>query len=153
KQDRAGQRVARAEKVAMSSSANDAVHARLEWAVQIAREAGDGTLRHFRGRDLGVERKKDHSPVTIADPEAEQLLRRRIAERFPDDAVLGEEFGEAAGKSGFQWVLDPIDGTRSFVHGVPLYTTLVAVLAENEPQIGVIYAPACGELVYAASGG
>jgi histidinol phosphatase-like enzyme (inositol monophosphatase family) len=125
---------------------------RLQFAVEIAREAGDGTLRYFRRSDLAVERKADHSPVTIADRAAEELLRQRIGERFPRDAIIGEEFGDQTGESGFQWVLDPIDGTKSFIHGVPLYTTLVAVLQNDEPQIGVIHAPALGETVYAAKG-
>jgi histidinol-phosphatase len=125
---------------------------RLQFAVEIAREAGDGTLRYFRRSDLAVERKADHSPVTVADRSAEELLRQRIGDRFPNDAIIGEELGEQAGQSGFQWVLDPIDGTKSFIHGVPLYTTLVAVLEKDEPQIGVIHAPALGETVYAAKG-
>jgi histidinol phosphatase-like enzyme (inositol monophosphatase family) len=125
---------------------------RLQFAVESAREAGDGTLRYFRRADLKVERKADQSPVTVADRTAEELLRQRIRERFPEDAIIGEELGEQAGRSGFQWVLDPIDGTKSFIHGVPLYTTLVAVLEKDEPQIGVIHAPALGETVYAAKG-
>jgi histidinol phosphatase-like enzyme (inositol monophosphatase family) len=152
----------------MAASENDPVGSRLDWAVTIAREAGDGTLRHFRHADLQVERKADDSPVTVADREAEQLLRKRIADRFPHDAVVGEEFGATTGTSGYQWVLDPIDGTKSFIHGVPLYTTLVAVLEEgqgpdgpsnpqpstliSQPCIGVIDSPATGETVYAASG-
>jgi histidinol phosphatase-like enzyme (inositol monophosphatase family) len=91
--------------------------------------------------------------VTIADQGAEKLLRQRITERFPTDSVVGEEFGETAGTSGFQWILDPIDGTKSFISGVPLYTTLVAVMRNDEPQIGVIFAPAADEMVYAAIGG
>jgi histidinol-phosphatase len=125
---------------------------RLQFAVEIAREAGDGTLRYFRRSDLTIERKADQSPVTIADRSAEELLRQRIGERFPQDAIIGEELGEQAGQSGFQWVLDPIDGTKSFIYGVPLYTTLIAVLQNDEPQIGVIHAPALGETVYAAKG-
>jgi histidinol-phosphatase len=125
---------------------------RLQFAVEIAREAGDGTLRYFRRADLAVEQKADRSPVTIADRSAEELLRQRIGERFPRDAIIGEEFGEQTGQSEFQWILDPIDGTKSFIHGVPLYTTLVAVLQNDEPLIGVIHAPALGETVYAAEG-
>jgi histidinol phosphatase-like enzyme (inositol monophosphatase family) len=125
---------------------------RLQFAVEIAREAGDGTLGYFRRSDLAVERKADESPVTVADREAEELLRKRIGERFPQDGIIGEEFGEKAGQSGFQWILDPIDGTKSFIHGVPLYTTLVAVLQNGEPRIGVIHAPAVGETAYAAIG-
>jgi histidinol phosphatase-like enzyme (inositol monophosphatase family) len=125
---------------------------RLQFAVDIAREAGDGTLRYFRRTDLAVERKADHSPVTVADRSAEELMRQRIGERFPQDAIIGEELGEQAGTTGFQWILDPIDGTKSFIHGVPLYTTLVAVLQNDEPRIGVIHAPALEETVYAAKG-
>jgi fructose-1,6-bisphosphatase/inositol monophosphatase family enzyme len=125
---------------------------RLNFAVEIAREAGDGTLRHFRRTDLAVESKADRSPVTVADRSAEELLRQRIGQRFSGDGIIGEEFGEQVGQTDFQWVLDPIDGTKSFIHGVPLYTTLVAVLQNGEPQIGVIHAPATGETVYAATG-
>src|SRR3954468_5567321 len=125
---------------------------RLEFAVEIARQAGELTLQYFRRSDLAVERKADQSPVTIADRSAEELLRKRISERFGDDSIIGEELGEQAGGSAFQWVLDPIDGTKSFIHGVPLFTTLVAVLQNDEPVIGVIHAPALAETVYAAKG-
>ncbi|NQT37516.1 MAG: hypothetical protein HQ581_08510, partial [Planctomycetes bacterium] len=100
---------------------------RLELALEAARQAGEITLRYFRREDLQVERKGDDSPVTEADRQAEQHLRERIAEAFPDDAILGEEFPERAGTSGYRWILDPIDGTKSFIHGVPLYGTLVGV--------------------------
>ena len=159
----------------MTASDKDPIGGRLAWAVQIAREAGEGTRRHFRRADLRVECKSDNTPVTVADREAEELLRRRIAERFPQDAIVGEEFGRKVGTSGYQWAVDPIEGTQSFVHGVPLYTTLVAVLEEERgarsegqgsagvidehstivsprPCIGVIDAPATGETVYAALG-
>jgi histidinol phosphatase-like enzyme (inositol monophosphatase family) len=135
----------------MSDSQSD-VTERLNFAVEIAREAGGTTLRYFRRDDLQVEQKADSSPVTIADRSAEELLRLRIKSRFAHDGIIGEEFGEIAGKSGYQWILDPIDGTKSFIHGVPLYTTLVAVLRESEPIVGVIYAPALGETVWAAKG-
>jgi histidinol phosphatase-like enzyme (inositol monophosphatase family) len=91
--------------------------------------------------------------VTAADRAAETLLRERIAAAFPDDAILGEELGEKPGNSGYRWVLDPIDGTKSFITGVPLYTTLVAVMHQNEPLLGVIYAPATEEILYASMGG
>ena len=126
--------------------------ARLEFATKIAREAGAQTLELFRKASLAVEHKADGSPVTLADRQAEELLRQRIGQRFPDDAILGEELDQLPGSSGFQWVLDPIDGTKSFVSGVPLYTTLVAVLKHDQPQIGVIFAPAAGEMVYACRG-
>ncbi len=136
----------------MSISAPDPVRDRLHFAVEIAREAGAITLQHFRRSDLQVERKADQSPVTVADRAAEELLRKRISERFPDDAILGEEHGSIAGTTGYQWILDPIDGTKSFIHGVPLYTTLIAVLQGSKPLLGVVYAPALAEMVYAAHG-
>lgn len=125
---------------------------RLEFAVAIAREAGDVTLKYFRRTDLKVDQKSDATPVTIADRSAEELLRERISKRYGNDAIYGEEFGEQSGTTGFQWTLDPIDGTKSFIHGVPLFTNLVAVLFNNEPVIGVINAPILGETVYAAKG-
>jgi histidinol phosphatase-like enzyme (inositol monophosphatase family) len=128
------------------------IAARLSLAVEIAEQAGKLTLRYFRHPDLQIDRKRDDSPVTIADREAEALLRQRIGEQFPDDAILGEELGETAGNTDFRWVLDPIDGTKSFIHGVPLYTTLVAVLEQQTPVAGVIHAPATGETVYASTG-
>ncbi len=136
----------------MAAKMQDPLRARLDWAVEIAHQAGRVTLDHFRRPSLEVERKADDSPVTVADRAAEELLRRRIAERFPDDAIVGEEFGTREGTSGYQWVLDPIDGTKSFIHGVPLYTTLVAVLEGDAPRAGVIHAPALAETVYAATG-
>lgn len=131
---------------------------RLDAAVRFALQAGEVTLRHFRNLALVVERKGDGSPVTLADREAEQTLRKLIAAEFPTDAIVGEEYGVSAGDSGYTWVLDPIDGTKSFIHGVPLYTTLIGVLhgestESGTPQLGVIHAPATGETVYATTGG
>ena len=125
---------------------------RLELAVQIAREAGMITLEHFRRQDLLVERKDDDTPVTVADRRAEEHLRGRISEEFPDDAILGEEFPDRPGDSGFRWILDPIDGTKSFVHGVPLYGILIGVEYQGESVLGVIRIPALEECVYAAVG-
>ena len=136
----------------MPDSQND-VTERLNFAVGIAHEAGDITLRYFRRDGLQVDLKADSSPVTIADRSAEELLRSRIKSQFGSDGLIGEEFGEIAGESGYQWILDPIDGTKSFIHGVPLYTTLVAVLRNGEPLVGVIHAPALDETVWAAKGG
>jgi histidinol-phosphatase len=131
---------------------NTELSVRYQYAVDVAREAGLHTLQFFQRPDLAVELKSDASPVTIADRQAEELLRRRIAEKFPDDAILGEEFGEQLGTSGYRWILDPIDGTKSFVHGVPLYGTLVAVEHGERSVIGVIYMPALDEGVHAAVG-
>lgn len=125
---------------------------RLELAVAAARAAGDLTLHYFQQADLAVETKSDASPVTIADREAEQLLRERIAARFATDGILGEEFGEKPGTSGYRWILDPIDGTKSFISGVPLYGTLIGVEHGGRSVVGVIHIPGLAETVYAAVG-
>src|SRR2546423_14775465 len=104
---------------------SDDLSERLQLACEAAREAGILTLRYFRRVDLQIDLKHDATPVTVADREAEQLLRKRINEVFPNDGILGEEFGEQQGTSGYRWVLDPIDGTKSFIHGVPLYAVLI----------------------------
>jgi histidinol-phosphatase len=128
------------------------IRERLSLALRIATEAGEITLRYFRQENVQIERKADDSPVTIADRLSEQHLRQRIAAAFPDDAILGEEFGEQAGRSGFRWILDPIDGTKSFIHGVPLYGTLIGVERGQESCLGVIHIPTSRETVYAARG-
>ncbi|MCA1615745.1 MAG: inositol monophosphatase family protein [Acidobacteria bacterium] len=123
----------------------------LDFAVGLARGAGEITLRHFR-QTFTPDRKADGSFVTAADREAESFMRARLEERFPHDSVLGEEEGERPGASGRRWILDPIDGTYSFVHGVPLYGVLVGLEIEGEARLGVVNLPALGDLVYAASG-
>jgi len=123
-----------------------------QFAVEIALAAGSLTLEYFGRDDLVVEQKADHSPVTEADRAAEQLLRRCIEERYPEDGILGEEFGEKAGSSGRRWILDPIDGTRSFERAVPLYGNLIALESEGEITVGVIHMPALRELVHASAG-
>ena len=123
----------------------------LEFAVMLARGAGDITLKYFR-KQPETSTKSDGSFVTIADREAEAYLRRQIAEAFPDDGILGEEEGELPGRSGRRWILDPIDGTFAFVHGVPFYGVLIALEIENEMSVGVINMPALGEIISAAKG-
>ncbi|HEX5833709.1 MAG TPA: inositol monophosphatase family protein, partial [Pyrinomonadaceae bacterium] len=123
----------------------------LEFSVALARGAGDLTLKYFR-RQPETSTKSDGSYVTIADREAEAYLRRQIAERFPDDGVLGEEEGEREGRSGRRWILDPIDGTFAFVHGVPFYGVLIALEIDGEPSVGVVNIPALDEVVAAAQG-
>ena len=123
----------------------------LDFGVSAAREAGEVTLRYFK-RKFETRLKGKDNFVTQADIEAEELLRRRIAERYPGDAIVGEEGGESAGSTGRRWILDPIDGTYSFVHGVPFYGVLLGVEVEGEPAVGVINLPALGEMVYAARG-
>ncbi len=126
---------------------------RLELAIAIAKEAGELTLSYFNDPELRINRKGDGTPVTAADLQAEELLRKRIKEKFPNDAILGEEFSAQEGNSGYRWILDPIDGTKSFIHGVPLYSTLIGVEKEGEPCLGVIRMPALGEGVWAEKGG
>jgi len=131
---------------------NSELKNRLDFAVRAARLAGQTTLNYFRSDDLPVEHKADDSPVTVADRQAEQSLRKQIGGQFPRDAILGEEFDDKPGSTGFRWILDPIDGTQSFVHGVPLYSTLVAVEHGGESILGVICMPALNHCVYAADG-
>jgi histidinol phosphatase-like enzyme (inositol monophosphatase family) len=123
----------------------------LSFAIDIARGAGDITLKYFR-KNPTTSTKSDGSYVTIADREAESYLRARIGERFPNDGVLGEEEGEAEGTSGRRWIIDPIDGTFAFVHGVPFYGVLIALEIQGESKIGVVNIPALGEIVSAATG-
>jgi histidinol-phosphatase len=124
----------------------------LEEAVAMARRAGELTLGYFQTTDLRVERKDDGTPVTDADRGAERLLREELAWRHPDDGIYGEEEGEQAGSSGRRWIIDPIDGTKAFTHGVPTFSNLIALEDELGPAIGVINLPALGETVYAGRG-
>ncbi|HEX3999045.1 MAG TPA: histidinol-phosphatase [Pirellulales bacterium] len=125
---------------------------RLEVGRAAAQEAGRLTLGYFQRPDLAVERKADASPVTVADRQAEELLRERIGAAFPDDAIVGEEFPDRPGTSGCRWILDPIDGTKSFIHGVPLYGTLIGMESGSQSVLGIIHLPALDECVYAAVG-
>jgi histidinol phosphatase-like enzyme (inositol monophosphatase family) len=118
---------------------------------ELARLMGAAALRHYR-TGIAVERKGDGSPVTLADREAERAARAWIAARFPGDGILGEEFGEAAGGTGRTWLLDPIDGTKTFVRGVPLWGSLVALAEGDTVLAGAAAFPALGELVAAARG-
>jgi len=123
----------------------------LDFGVELAREAGEITLRYFR-KEFETKVKANKTFVTEADLETESFLRRRINDKFPDDAILGEEEGGREGSSGRRWIVDPIDGTYSFVHGVPFYGVLLGLEVEGEPTLGVINLPALGEVVYAAKG-
>lgn len=123
----------------------------LDHATRVAHHAGRVTLAHYQ-TGVGVERKADHSPVTIADRDAELRARELIERRYPDDGIVGEEHGELRPGARRRWVVDPIDGTRSFIHGVPLYGVLVGVEIEHEPLVGVIHFPALAETVSAARG-
>src|ERR1700694_886671 len=123
----------------------------LDFAARWAGKAGDITQRHFKG-SFTAERKADNSFVTIADREAERFLRASIEQTFPDDGILGEEEGEKIGTSQRRWIIDPVDGTYSFVHGVPLYAVLIGLEIDGESVLGAVNLPALNELVYAARG-
>lgn len=123
----------------------------LSAATEIARIGGRHTLKYYK-KDVEVISKADDSPVTIADRETEKIIREEIQKRYPGHGIIGEEFGKTNEDSNIQWVLDPIDGTKSFIHGVPFYTTLIGILIDNEPKVGIIYAPALDEMCAAAIG-
>ncbi len=123
----------------------------LEFATEAAWQAGRITLGYFQ-TGVAVESKADDSPVTIADKNAELKLREMIKARYPDDGIIGEEHGEEEGTSGRRWIIDPIDGTKAFVAGVPLYGTLVGVEIDGEPSVGVVYLPGADEMTCAAKG-
>ncbi len=124
----------------------------LDVALDAAFEAGRRTLTHFQ-TPLEVESKADASPVTIADREAETLLRQRLEAVFPEHGIVGEEFGRSRPGAAHQWYLDPIDGTKSFIRGVPLYAVLLGLEVDGRVEVGVVHFPALGETVAAASGG
>lgn len=124
---------------------------RLETAIAAARAGGEIALRYFQSK-LEVEQKVDRSPVTIADREAEVRIAEVLLEAFPDYGILGEEFGER-GEARVRWIIDPIDGTKSFIRGIPYFATLIALEEEGEVTTGVMYAPALDDLLYARKGG
>ncbi len=124
----------------------------IDFAEELARESGKLVLGYF-GTPLDVQHKADRSPVTIADQETEALMRRMIEVRFPQHQVVGEESGTSGpAEAELQWMLDPIDGTKSFIHGVPLFCTLIALLKEGRPILGTIHIPVSGELLIGAEG-
>ncbi|MEX1136447.1 MAG: inositol monophosphatase family protein [Balneolales bacterium] len=123
----------------------------LKFARAVAKRGGDHTLNYFR-KDLDIERKADDSPVTVADKNTENIMRSMIIEKYPDHGIIGEEHGRVNPDSPVQWILDPIDGTKSFIHGIPLYTTLIGVLVNDKPVAGIIYAPALDEMCDAGVG-
>lgn len=123
---------------------------RLAFAVEAAYRAGRATLPHFQ-TGVAIDLKGDSSPVTVADRLAERMIREAIERAFPEDGILGEEEAEVAGGDR-RWVVDPIDGTKSFVSGVPLYATLIGLEEAGEPVLGVAYFPGLDEMVYAERG-
>jgi histidinol-phosphatase len=125
----------------------------LDVAIEAAVIGGKKTLSYFN-LPIDIDTKADGTPVTNADREAEVAILKHIRRYFPDHDVLAEESGAAKGKSGtnVRWIIDPLDGTKTFVRGMPLYGTLIGAEVDGKPTVGVIYLPASDELVYAATG-
>lgn len=124
----------------------------LDLALRLVAAADALTLDRFGASDLVVNNKPDLTPVSDADLAVEQTLRATLQQQRPEDAVLGEEFGGAATFTGRQWVIDPIDGTKNFVRGVPVWATLLALLVDGVPVVGVVSAPALARRWWASAG-
>lgn len=123
----------------------------LDIAIEAAVVGGKRTLAYFNA-GVVVQTKADDTPVTIADRQAEEAIRQVISRHYPDHSILGEEGGQTPGHDDYRWIIDPIDGTKSFIHGVPLYGVLIGVEVRGRPSVGVIYLPATDELISAADG-
>ena len=123
----------------------------LELALELADQADALTTGRFRALDLAVESKPDLTPVTDADRSVERALRKTLQDKRPHDAVIGEEYG-ATGSDGRRWIVDPIDGTKNFVRGVPVWATLIALQEDERITTGVVSAPALGRRWWAARG-
>lgn len=123
----------------------------LALALHLADLADPVSSARYQALDLAVEQKPDLTPVTDADRAVEQALRDALAAERPDDAVVGEEYG-TSGSGSRRWVIDPIDGTKNFVRGVPVWATLIALMIDDEPVVGVVSAPALGRRWWAARG-
>ncbi|MCS7071651.1 MAG: inositol monophosphatase family protein [Anaerolinea sp.] len=137
--------------MSMTTSGRDR-QAALEFALDAAYLAGRITLGYFQA-GIKPERKGDNTPVTIADRSAEQKLRELIAAAYPGDGIIGEEYGRSAGETGYTWIIDPIDGTKSFVSGVPIYGCLLALVdRDDQPLVGVAHYPALNETIAAVKG-
>lgn len=128
------------------------LHDELVFALSLADESRRIIRGHF-GSHMKVEWKGDNTPVTLADRGVEEALRDRMTRETPGYGVIGEEFGTSPGATGREWVIDPIDGTKAFIHGVPLFGTLIALLENGKPVLGIIDLPALGERVWATTGG
>ncbi|CAB4342461.1 MAG: histidinol-phosphatase [Actinobacteria bacterium] len=128
------------------------MHPDLEFALELARHAQSITTAKFRTLDLAVETKPDRTPVSEADKACEVLLREHIGRERPNDGIIGEEFPATNPSAERQWMLDPIDSTRNYIRGVPVWGTLIALLDNGEPIVGVVDAPALGRRWWAARG-
>ena len=114
---------------------------------ELARASAEFIAPFFGNPTTAVDFKSDDSPVTAADRGAEKLMREMITARFPEHGIIGEEHGNLNPEADFVWVLDPIDGTKSFITGVPLWTTLIGLLHHGQPVLGAIHQPTLGQLV------
>jgi histidinol phosphatase-like enzyme (inositol monophosphatase family) len=133
----------------MKTPSNDSL---LDFALDAVWQAGRITLGHFQ-TEVATERKSDNTAVTVADRLAEEKLRQLIQERWPDHGLIGEEYGNINPDAKFKWIIDPIDGTNSFICGVPLYSTLLAILDGDQALVGIAHFPALNETIYAVRGG
>ncbi len=131
---------------------NEDVLKRFELAKQLAVLGGKSTLEFFQKDNFEVIKKSDGSPLTLADQTCEKLLRERIEAACPDDGIVGEEYGVKETPSSIRWIVDPIDGTKSFISGVPLFGTMVAVEVDGVATIGVCYFPGLDEGIFACVG-
>jgi len=120
-------------------------------AVEAAKQAGDLAYRYFKTQPK-IKYKPDNSPVTRADIEAEKLIRKIITKKFPDHGIIGEELPPVNPAARFKWVIDPIDGTRDFVRGIPFWSTFLAILENDKPTVGIIYTPTINEMFVAQKG-
>jgi myo-inositol-1(or 4)-monophosphatase len=119
----------------------------LNFTRELALASAEVILPYYGNRNFGLEHKADESPVTRADREAELAMRRLIEQRFPSHGIVGEEFGTVRGDAEFVWVLDPIDGTKSFITAVPLFGTLIGLLHEGKPLLGCVHQPVLKQLL------
>jgi len=119
----------------------------LSFVRDLAGASADIILPYYHGKDLGLELKSDATPVTLADRRAEEIMRQMIERRFPNHGILGEEYGTVRPDAEFVWVLDPIDGTKSFITHVPLFGTLIGLMHQGRPVIGCIHQPVLGQLM------
>ncbi len=124
----------------------------LDFALELADEADRITLARYRAQDLRIQTKPDNTPVTEADQATETMLREKINAKFPSDGILGEEFGLEKENSDRIWVLDPIDSTKNYLRGVPVWGTLIALLVNDDPIVGVVSCPALGRRWWAMRG-
>jgi histidinol-phosphatase len=120
-------------------------------ALSFMKPAKKEVLKWYRGQ-FSIDLKADQSPVTIADRKAEEILRKKISQNFPEHGIIGEEFGNYKADAEWAWTIDPIDGTRSFIRGLPLFASMIALLHKGNPVLGIIELPALGETAWAVEG-